>query len=93
MDNVFVFGAGFAVGGFLVWAIIEIRNTFKKSRDLDAAAKKDKKESGEKAQKARENKRKAQAAARRSWLLGILLGAGLLFLIWLVTMVVLPMVL
>ena len=56
MDGVFVvFATGFAAGGFLIWAILTIRGMFKRSRDLDAAAAKARKEIGEKSKKARES--------------------------------------
>mgnify|MGYP003388672456 FL=1 len=90
MDALFVFGAGVVVGGFLVWAVLWIQRGFKSSRDLEAGVAKTRKEINDKAKKAREDKRKARAAATRSLLFSILLGVGVIFLLWLALMVVLP---
>ena len=93
MDALFVFVAGVVVGGFLVWAVLWIQRGFKSSRDLEAGVAKTRKEINDKAKKAREDKRKARAAATRSLLFSILLGVGVIFLLWLALMVVLPAVL
>ena len=93
MDALFVFVAGVVVGGFLVWALLWIQRGFKSSRDLEAGVAKTRKEINDKAKKAREDKRKARAAATRSLLFSILLGVGVIFLLWLALMVVLPAVL
>ena len=90
MDALFVFVAGVVVGGFLVWAVLWIQRGFKSSRDLEAGVAKTRKEINDKAKKAREDKRKARAAATRSLLFSILLGVGVIFLLWLALMVVLP---
>ena len=90
MDAVFVFVAGVAVGGFLVWAVLWIQRGFKSSRDLEAGVAKTRKEINDKAKKAREDKRKARAAATRSLLSSILLGVGIIFLLWLALAVILP---
>ena len=90
MDALFVFVAGVVVGGFLVWALLWIQRGFKSSRDLEAGVAKTRKEINDKAKKAREDKRKARATATRSLLFSILLGAGVIFLLWLAMMVVLP---
>ena len=90
MDAFVVFVAGIALGGFLVWAVIWIQRGFKSSRDLEAGIAKTRKEINDKAKKAREDKRKARATATRSLLFSILLGAGVIFLLWLAMMVVLP---
>ena len=90
MDALFVFVAGVVVGGFLVWALLWIQRGFKSSRDLEAGVAKTRKEINDKAKKAREDKRKARAAATRSLLFSILLGVGVIFLLWLALMVVLP---
>ena len=90
MDALFVFGAGVVVGGFLVWAVLWIQRGFKSSRDLEAGVAKTRKEINDKAKKAREDKRKARAAATRSLLFSILLGVGVIFLLWLAMVVVLP---
>ena len=90
MDALFVFVAGVVVGGFLVWAVLWIQRGFKSSRDLEAGVVKTRKEINDKAKKAREDKRKARAAATRSLLFSILLGVGVIFLLWLALMVVLP---
>ena len=90
MDALFVFVAGVVVGGFLVWAVLWIQRGFKSSRDLEAGVAKTRKEINDKAKKAREDKRKARAAATRSLLFSILLGVGVIFLLWLALMVFLP---
>ena len=90
MDALFVFVAGVVVGGFLVWALLWIQRGFKSSRDLEAGVAKTRKEINDKAKKAREDKRRARATATRSLLFSILLGAGVIFLLWLAMMVVLP---
>ena len=90
MDAVFVFVAGVVAGGFLVWAVLWIQHGFKSSRDLEAGAAKTRKEINDKAKKAREDKRKARAAATRSLLFSILLGVGVIFLLWLAFVVILP---
>ena len=89
MDTLLVFGSGLVVGAVLAWVVIEINGQFKKSRELDAAAAKARKEITENSKKARDDKRKARATAVRSVLLSILLGAVAIFLLWLATMVVL----
>ena len=90
MEILLVFGIGAICGSVLTWAIIEIRGQYKRSRDLEAAVAKARKEIGEKSKKAREDKRKARSTAVRSVLFSILLGAAAIFLFWLATMIVLP---
>jgi hypothetical protein len=89
MDMLLVFGSGLVAGAVLAWVVIEISGQFKRSRELEAAAAKARKEISEKSKKAREDKRKARSTAARSVLFSILLGAVALFLLWLATMVVL----
>ena len=90
MDVFVVFVAGLTLGGFLVWAVIWIQRGFKSSRDLEAGVAKTRKEISEKNKKVREDLRKARATATRSLLFSILLGVGVIFLLWLALLVVLP---
>lgn len=83
MDVLLVFGIGVAFGSVLTWAIIEIQVQFRKSRDLEASVVRTRKEIGEKAAKARLDKRKARSTAMRSIFFTVLLGVAAFFLIWL----------